>query len=239
MKLLKIIKKTIIITSISLILLLSKEALAGMDSGGFKIWLDNISSGGGRQDSTNYQIDGNLTTQTGSVSQSDSFKESVVFSGIEDEPTVGFNVQEVSIDFGELSPNSTAYSSHTFAAFTNAMEGYTIRVYGEPLNSDQYTLTEIGATADTSQTGTEQFGLNLVANSGPVGGADPSGGIGQAAANYNTADNYAFTDGAVIAQAVSFSYQTDFTVSVIVNIAEDTPSGIYGTTLTYEFIPVF
>lgn len=221
------------------ILIFGRNVWAMMDSSGYKIWLDTLGSGGGRINSDNYQIDSNLTSQTQDNAQSASFTERFDFAPIAAEPSIGFSVQSAALNFGELSASSTAYSSHTFSAYTNSTSGYTIRVYGEPLKNSYYTLAAIGQVPENSLSGTEQFGINLVSNSTPVLGADPVGGSGQAAVNYNIVNKYAYYEGDVIAQASSYTYQTDFTVSVIVNIADDTPAGQYGTTLTYEFIPIF
>ncbi|MCX6742622.1 MAG: hypothetical protein NT116_00105, partial [Candidatus Parcubacteria bacterium] len=174
-----------------------------------------------------------------SRSDSANFGQGIAFSGIEGEPTVGFNVQSIMLDFGELSPKITRYSSHTFSAYTNAKEGYTIKVYGESLHSVDYTIEPIGSTATSLSIGTEQFGLNMVRNTLPALGANPSGGIGQAASNYDQADKFAFHEGDTIAYAESYTYQTNFTVTAIINIADDTPAGAYNTVLTYEFIPIF
>ncbi len=233
------IKKIYKIILLLVLLFFASRALAKMSSSGYEIWLDTLDAGGGATNATNYQIDSNLGDFNASGSQSTTFKQKIAFSGIEEEPTVGFNVESVTLDFGELSPNSTGYSSHRFSAFTNAKEGYTIKVYGQSLHSDEYTITAIGGTAASSEPGTEQFGINLVSNSVPRLGEDPVGGIGQAAANYNQANKFAYNEGDTIAYSVSYSYQTDFTVTAIVNIADDTPAGSYATILTYEFIPVF
>ncbi|MCX6746220.1 MAG: hypothetical protein NTX00_04380 [Candidatus Parcubacteria bacterium] len=235
----KEVKRVIKLVIVAGLLVFGQQVLAAMTSDNYKVWLDTLSSGGGLVNSTNYKIDSNFTNQTGGAAQSQNFSEKVSFSPIEAEPTVGFNVESAALNFGELSPNSTAYSSHTISAYTNSSSGYTIKVYGTPLNNSYHTITAIGTTANDSVAGTEQFGLNLVSNSVPVIGADPAGGIGQAAANYNTANKFAYNDGDIIAQSASFSYQTDFTVSVIVNIAPETTAGSYGATLTYEFIPIF
>ncbi len=235
MSFMKIIK----IIIICFLLIMAQQVFAGMDSDDYQIWLDTLSPGGGRVNSDSYTIDSNITINTGNLSSSTNFSETSAFSGIEDEPTVGFDVQTVTLNFGELSPNSTAYSSHIFSAYTNSTAGYTIRVYGQPLHNSYHTITPIGSVLQDPSAGTEQFGINLVSNSVPIVGADPTGGIGQAAINYNVANKYAYQEGEVIAQAASFSYQTDYTVSVIVNISDETPAGSYGTTLTYEFIPVF
>ncbi|MFA5188830.1 MAG: hypothetical protein WC460_05710 [Patescibacteria group bacterium] len=216
-----------------------KQAIAAMSSNNYKVWLDNLSSGGGALSSENYAIDSNFTDQAGANSQSMNFKEKPSFSGIGAEPTIGFSVQLVSLNFGELSPSSTAYSSHTFSAYTNSKAGYTIKIIGESLHSSEHAVTPIGSVAADSEPGTEQFGINLVSNSVPLIGSDPLGGIGWATPNYNTTNKFAYNDGDIIAQSLSFSYQTDFTVSVIVNIAPETNAGNYGATLTYEFIPVF
>ena len=216
-----------------------QQVLASMASDNYKVWLDTLSSGGGNLSSTNYSIDSNFTDQAGANAQSTNFKEKPNFSGIGSEPTIGFSVHVANLNFGELSPNSTAYSSHTISAYTNSRAGYTIKAYGTPLHNSYHTIAQIGSIATDSVAGSEQFGLNLVSNSVPIVGADPVGGIGTAAPNYDTANKYAYNDGDIIAQSPSFSYQTDFTVSVIVNIAPATTSGNYGATLTYEFIPIF
>jgi len=232
-------KKVIKIFIISCFLVFAQQAAATMSSTNYNIWLDNFSGGGGDLSSTNYKIDSSISFEQGAQASSNNFAETIAFSAIDDEPTVGFSIQSVNLNFGELSPSSTAYDSHTFSAYTNAKEGYTIKVYGDPLKNDNYTLAEIGSTSAQSQVGTEQFGINLVANTVPISGAEPTGGIGVAAANYDTSNYFAYSSGATIAQAASYSYQTDFTTTVIVNIAEDTPAGEYSTVLTYEFIPIF
>jgi hypothetical protein len=236
----KIIRIIAVIIVGSLIFVLAQNVWAGMTSDQYKIWLDSLGTGGAQSaGSTGYNIDSNLTTQTGGNGQSASFQEKTSFSGIANEPTVGFSVQSVDLNFGQLSASSTAYSSHIFSAYTNSNFGYTIKVYGQSLHSGEFSIAPIGAGSQISSPGTEQFGINLASNAVPLVGQDPEGGIGFAMPNYNQADKFAFSDGAVIAKAASFTYQTDYTVSVIVNIAKSTPAGLYGTTLTYEFIPVF
>lgn len=231
--------KILKILIISSFLVFAQQAAATMSSSNYNIWIDNFSGGGGDLSSTNYQIDSSISFEQGATASSTNFSQITEFSAIEDEPSVGFVIQTVTLDFGELSPNSTAYDTHTFSAYTNAVEGYTIKVYGDPLNNVNHTLTAIGSTPEQSQAGTEQFGINLVANTIPVAGANPAGGIGQAAANYGTSNYYAYSSGDVIAQASSYSFQTNFTTTVIVNISEETPAGAYTGVLTYELIPVY
>lgn len=227
------------IFALALVLTLAHQSIAGMSSDNYQIWVDTFDAGGGLTNSSGFKVDSNLSDFNASQSESANFGQKIAFSGIEGEPTVGFSVQTVSLDFGELSSKITRYVTHTFSAYTNAKEGYTIKVYGQSLHSADYTIDVIGSTAASISIGSEQFGLNLVRNTLPDLGADPVGGIGVAAANYNEVNKFAFNSGDTIAYAESYSYQTNFTVTAIVNIADDTPAGAYGTVLTYEFIPVF
>ncbi|MCX6740241.1 MAG: hypothetical protein NTZ49_03370 [Candidatus Parcubacteria bacterium] len=238
-KLLPRVKTGVKILVLAIVLTLSKETIAGMASDNYRIWVDTFDAAGGATNTSGFKINSNLSDFNATQSQSSNFSQKIAFSGILDEPTVGFNVQSVTLDFGLLSTNSTKYAVHTFSAFTNAQEGYTIKIYGDPLKSNDYIIQEIGTTASAPTLGTEQFGINLMLNSTPSAGANPTGGIGQAAVNYNQANKFAYHAGETIAYAESYSYQTDYTVTAIVNIADDTPAGAYTTILTYEFIPVF
>jgi hypothetical protein len=225
--------------ALALVLTLAHQSIAGMSSDNYKIWVDTFDAGGGLTNSTGFKVDSNLSDFSASQSDSANFSQKTSFSGIEGEPTVGFSVDTVSLDFGQLSAKMTRYTTHSFSAFTNAKEGYTIRVFGQSLHSADYTIEAIGSTAASISIGSEQFGLNLVRNTLPALGANPTGGIGVASANYNQVNKFAFTGGDIIAYSASYSYQTNFTVTAIVNIADDTPAGGYETVLTYEFIPVF
>ncbi|MCX6742971.1 MAG: hypothetical protein NT116_01925, partial [Candidatus Parcubacteria bacterium] len=146
----------------SVILTIGHQGWAALDSGNYKIWLDNLGAYGGKTDSTNYSIDSNFTDQAGANAQSANFKERPNFSGIGSEPTIGFSVQVATLNFGELSPLSTAYTSHTFSAYSNSKAGYTIKVNGGPLHNSEHTFTQIGSTAQDSVVSSEQFGINLV-----------------------------------------------------------------------------
>lgn len=162
------------------------------------------------------------------------------------------------ITFNQLfSPVDTATATSEMAASTNAISGYAITVNGPTLTSGANTIPTIGGTAAASAEGTGQFGLNLVANdgvspSGPVVGADitpASGGAtlqGNPAANYDTANTYAFVADTTTTIANSdddgTSGPTDaqiYTVSYIVNVSGSQVAGTYATTLTYICTPTF
>jgi hypothetical protein len=85
-----------------------------------------------------------------------------------------------------------------------------------------------------SSVGTEQFGINLVANTSPTSfGADPqyipdnTFSFGQVSADYSSPNLYKYVKGDTVAQSTSSSSDTTFTVSYIFNISNVTPGGTY------------
>jgi len=148
-------------------------------------------------------------------------------------PTLIFRVNAVVLDLGVLSAGQTKTGTATFSAGSYNAEGYVIQTISEPPTSSGNPLSNITA-ATTSQTGTEQFGINLRANTAPTSfGADPlqipdsSFSFGYAASGYDTANQYQYNQGDVIARSDQSSGVTDFTLSYIANITNTTPSGEY------------
>lgn len=149
-----------------------------------------------------------------------------------------------------FSPSDTALASSQMAASTNAQFGYSITVQGATLTSGSNTIAPMTAAA-VSTKGTGQFGMNLVANTTPVIGANittASNGTdlkGRALAGYDTADTFKFT--ANTATPIADSAQggvgptngQTYTVSYIVNVPGNQLPGTYATTLTYICTPTF
>jgi hypothetical protein len=157
------------------------------------------------------------------------------------------------VSFNQLfSPTDTATATSQMAASTNAGTGYAITVNGPTLTSGGNTVTAMAASAAGIR-GISQFGLNLKANT--VATSTPSVGTevapvsngtnyrSQAAANYNTVDNFKFVTGDSVANSANGGAGgTDaqiFTASYIVNVPGSQPAGTYTTTLTYICTPTF
>src|SRR5206468_99269 len=84
-------------------------------------------------------------------------------------------------------------------AASNADTGYTISVNGTTLTSGTNIIPAL-AVPDVSRPGVSQFGLNIVANTNPTVGANPSGaGTGVAASGYNQPNFYKFVSGDIVA----------------------------------------
>lgn len=154
------------------------------------------------------------------------------------------------VNFGLFSPTQPVTATSQMAASTNAGQGYVITVSGATLTSSGNVVTAIGGTKTTSSPGSNQFGLNLVANttatSTPAIGANVTPAVagnyhGTPSANYDTVDNFAFVAGTpttVAASTVPSAAQV-YTVSYLVNVAGNLPPGTYTTTLTYICTPTY
>lgn len=143
-----------------------------------------------------------------------------------------------SCSFGALSIAVVKTCSIGITAQSNSTNGYSLSYVAST------TLTKVAPAADTvahigaspmaSAPGTEQFGFNLVANTNPPVGANPSGGSAMPSANYSTPNLFAFIPGGeTIATSNSPSAATSFTASYIANISNSTISGNYTATQTF------
>jgi hypothetical protein len=150
-----------------------------------------------------------------------------------DQPYLEFVVNSSTTDLGYLDTTSTSHTNATFTVRAWQSGGYVVRTQSDPPGNGSHNLT--GLSSPTSPTaGTEQFGINLVANTVPAAfGADPvqspdatfSNGI--AAAGYATANSFKYVKGDVIASSSKSSSVTVYTVSYIYNISTETPNGLY------------
>lgn len=137
------------------------------------------------------------------------------------------------IDFGDFSPTITRSGTSVMQAQTNAANGYAITVNGTTLASGANTIPGM-ASQSTSNLGTSEFGLNLRQNTTPAVGTDPSGpGSAVVNANFNTADQYRFNNGDVVASAAAPTDANTLTSSYIVNIGGSQAAGVYTATMTY------
>jgi hypothetical protein len=151
------------------------------------------------------------------------------------DPALSFGVNNFSVSFGAFSAGSTATATTTFQVINYTSYGYVVQVLGTAPTNGTHTITPMASTAP-SQAGTDQFGINLVANTSPTSlGANPDHGqfgVGSAASNYGTSNNYRFVNGETIAQAPKSSGQTVYTISYIVNVNNLTPGGDYNASQT-------
>ncbi len=163
--------------------------------------------------STNYRVENGYTTTA--------------------DPRLSCVLNTSTLNFGNFSTGSAITANATFSVLNYTAYGYIVSVIGNTPSNNGHNLSGINPT-DTSHPGTEQFGINLVANtspatfgSNPVQVPDSTFSFGSAATNYNTANNFRYVNGETIASAPSSSGETDYTISYIVNASTTTPGGKY------------
>lgn len=151
------------------------------------------------------------------------------------DPFLEMSVNTSLVDLGDLDPSTAKTGTANFhvRGYTNG--GYTVLTAGgPPQNADLDTISLMG-TQGASVTGTEQFGINLKANTSPATfGAeaapqpDSTFATGQAATGYEIANQFKYGIGNTIAQTGSSGWgMTVFTISYIANITTLTEAGRY------------
>jgi hypothetical protein len=154
------------------------------------------------------------------------------------EPRLEFVVDTSLVALGTLDISQTLTGTATFNVLAYNASGYAVTVLGTSLYNGSHYLTNL-ATDTASAAGTEQFGINLVANTSPSVGANPIqvpssnfsygvAGDGITSA-YATPNLFRYNNGEVIASSNRDSGITDYTISFIANI-----SGATNVTFNYS-----
>lgn len=150
-----------------------------------------------------------------------------------DLPFIEFIVTADNIDLGVLTASSTETANGVFQVRAWQSGGYAVTTTADPPRNSSYTMAT-PATPTASAQGTEQFGMNLVANTSPTTfGAvpqqvpDDTFSFGAAAAGYDTANLYKYVKGDTIASSAQSTSVTIYTLSYIFNISALTAGGTY------------
>lgn len=189
------------------------------------IGVSNLNQSG----SASYQV----TSATGALSVGNSSSSNFqVDTGTKTthDPTLSFSIPSGSINFGNFSSTSPAVTTSTFSVVNYTSYGYVVQIVGNSPKNGDHTITAMDETGP-SQTGVEQFGINLVANTSPSSfGSNPDNGqfgFGTIASDYSTSNQFRFISGETIALAPKSSGQTNYTISYLVNVNALTPGGQY------------
>jgi hypothetical protein len=157
------------------------------------------------------------------------------------------------IDFGDLSTSMATTRTAKFSVKNYTSYGYAVTIIGSAPAHNGNSLNGMGtqsanstgcSPACASQTGVEQFGLNLRANTSPTTvGADPvpipSSDFSLSAPAtviplpYRTANEYRYYAGDIVAAAPASSGETTYTATFVANISDLTPGGRYTGSLDF------
>jgi hypothetical protein len=189
-------------------------------------------TGGDNASSTNYQAKQTAGELGVGNTSSTNYQANAGFNTTND-PYLEFTVNASNIDFGVLSTSTPAVGTATFSVRNYLSNGYAVRTVSDPPTNGAYILAGMSSAAASSP-GTEQFGINLVANTSPSSfGANPvqvpdgTFSFGAASAGYNTANLFKYVKGDTVAQSSVSSGQTNYTVSYLINIGSKTAGGTY------------
>lgn len=164
-----------------------------------------------------------------------------------DKPLLEVAVNGGTYDMGILDYGSTGAVMASFTVRNYLSSGYVVILTGDAPSISTpvpHTLTPM-STAATSQPGTEQFGVNLVANGNPSIGSnvaqvpDNTYSFGTPVTGYDTANYFKFVSGDTIAMSPKSSGQTNYALSIIANTSRSTPAGQYGGHLNIQVVPTF
>jgi hypothetical protein len=153
------------------------------------------------------------------------------------DPNLAVSITSGNIAFPVFSAATASVATATFSVLNYTSYGYVVLIAGTTPTNGTKTIPAMGtSTPVVSSPGTEQFGINLVANTSPSSfGANPNNGnygFGSTVANYNTPNLFRYVNGETIAQATKSSGVTNYTISYLINVAGLTPGGQYTTNQT-------
>jgi hypothetical protein len=149
------------------------------------------------------------------------------------DPFIQMLVSNTNTNLGVLRTNSTATATSTFSVETYLAHGYQVVNASPPPSNGTHTMST-PSSPTTSQLGSEQFGINLVANTAPASfGANPTYSpnntfsFGIVDSSYSTPNYYMYSQGSTVALSTASTSYTNYTISYIFNISTLTPSGNY------------
>jgi hypothetical protein len=165
-------------------------------------------------------------------------------SNTSSEPLLEVIVEGGAQNLGVLDSGGTGTAVGTIKVRTYLTGGYSLHIAGNPPSQGTHTISRL-ATPSTSQPGAEQFGLNLADNTSPNIGAgvaqvpDNTTSFGQVDSDYDQPDLFMYSDGARIAHSDRDSGETDYTLSMILNVSNVTPGGRYTSQFSAVVVSAF
>lgn len=160
------------------------------------------------------------------------------------EPLLEMIVVPGDSNLGELTTETTGSKVMQVRIRNYMTGGYRLQILGDAPKYGNRTLSTL-TTPTNSIPGTEQFGINVVANTTPAKGANPTvqpgGGdaTGLVMDNYKIQNKFMYVSGQTIAETQVNSGGADYTVTMIVNISNTTPAGRYSSDFSAVVMPYF
>jgi hypothetical protein len=145
---------------------------------------------------------------------------------------------------GTLDQDTTGVATSTLNVRHYLMAGYAVELTGSSPSQGTHAILPLNVPAQ-SQSGHEQFGVNLVANNTPNIGQNPTmvpsgdSAISFIASGYNTPDYFKYIPGDILAENTTQSGEIDYTLSMIFNVSAVTPGGQYKGAYSAVVVPMY
>jgi hypothetical protein len=229
---LRILRSLLVLVALILVGGLAHVSAAQSTSTNYSVNEVQIGGGSSLHDcSTNYCAKTSIGDTTVGDTSSTNYKATSSFN-TSDVPLLEVIVVGGDHDLGVLEPDTTASLTEIIKVRNYLSNGYVMQISGAPPSVPGHTLRAL-SDLSTSQPGAEQFGINLADNTSPDIGADalqiPSGDFsyGSVADDYASPDLFKYENGAIIGQSLTSTGETDYTLSMILNISNTTAAGKY------------
>lgn len=147
-------------------------------------------------------------------------------------------------NLGELTAERTGAKVMQVKIRNYMTGGYRLQILGDAPKYNNRILSTL-ATPTDSKPGSEQFGINVVSNTAPSVGENPitqpGGGdaLGTVLDNYKIQNKFMYVSGQTIAETTANTGGADYTITMIVNISNQTPAGQYTSDFSAVVIPYF
>ena len=231
-----IIAFTMLVMTVSVTAIVSSAAFAvDPTSANYRLNESSIGSGSSLQStSTSFKATNAVGDAAIGNSKSTAFQTNAG-SNTSADPNLSVAITSGAITFPDFSAGAAAVTTATFSILNYTSYGYVVQIAGTAPTNNGKILPAL-ATNTASTIGVEQFGINLVANTSPSSiGSNPDNGqygFGGIAPNYATPNSYRYVNGETIALAAKSSGQTNYTITLLVNVAGLTPGGQYSSSQT-------
>lgn len=244
------VKRSLIVLIIAIACIAMSSKISALQSANYRVDEGVIGTGNMIQSrSENFQARDGINDLAIGESGSSSYQ-LIAGSKTTPDPWLSFIVKFSGVYFGVFSPTNNTTATASFSVLNYTSYVYVVQITGESLKGNGHTIAPMEITGP-SQTGIEQFGINLVTNtvdSNAVGAeisplSNTINYRGQAFSEYNAHDSFRFVSGETVANSGNAVLGgTDaqiYTVTYIANVPGSLPAGNYVTTLTYICTPTF
>jgi hypothetical protein len=161
-----------------------------------------------------------------------------------DQPLLQVIAGDTNHDLGVLDTDRTALAVSTVAVRTYLMQGYGVQLTGSTPTNGTHAIKQL-MNPTASQPGKEQFGVNLVANTNPSMGSDPtiqpSGASALAfiAGGYSTPNLFKYVPGDILIENYQKEGEISYALSMILNVSNVTPGGQYKGSFSAVVVPLY